>query len=64
MSVFFSAIKDITEIVHANGGQVYMDGANISWTSASGSPAAGSSASRVSGSSVAGSSAAGSPASI
>jgi len=27
--VFESAIKDITEIIHINGGQVYMDGANM-----------------------------------
>ncbi|MDX5583420.1 MAG: aminomethyl-transferring glycine dehydrogenase [Aureibaculum sp.] len=27
--VFESAIKDITEIIHVNGGQVYMDGANM-----------------------------------
>ena len=27
--VFESAIKDITEIIHHNGGQVYMDGANM-----------------------------------
>ena len=27
--VYEEAIKDITEIVHANGGQVYMDGANM-----------------------------------
>ncbi len=27
--VFEAAIKDITSIVHANGGQVYMDGANM-----------------------------------
>ncbi|MET2985485.1 aminomethyl-transferring glycine dehydrogenase [Aureibaculum conchae] len=27
--VFESAIKDITEIIHNNGGQVYMDGANM-----------------------------------
>jgi len=27
--VFESAIKDITQIVHDNGGQVYMDGANM-----------------------------------
>ncbi len=27
--VFESAIKEITEIIHTNGGQVYMDGANM-----------------------------------
>jgi len=27
--VFESAIKDITQIIHENGGQVYMDGANM-----------------------------------
>ncbi|MCF6182092.1 aminomethyl-transferring glycine dehydrogenase [Lutibacter sp.] len=27
--VFESSIKEITEIIHANGGQVYMDGANM-----------------------------------
>jgi glycine dehydrogenase len=27
--VFESAIKDICEVIHANGGQVYMDGANL-----------------------------------
>ena len=27
--VFESAIKDITKIIHVNGGQVYMDGANM-----------------------------------
>jgi len=27
--VFESAIKDITDIIHTNGGQVYMDGANM-----------------------------------
>ncbi len=27
--VFESAIKEITKIIHANGGQVYMDGANM-----------------------------------
>ena len=27
--VFESAIKEVTDIIHANGGQVYMDGANM-----------------------------------
>ena len=27
--VFEESIKDITNIIHENGGQVYMDGANM-----------------------------------